>query len=314
MKLLLEEYEGIRRWMYRNARPLDLARWRFHFEGGGSAPVLEALSAYQNEDGGFGHALEADAWNPNSTPIQTATAVERLLELEFADNGHPLVQGILKYLDSGVDMDGRTWKNVVASNNDYPHAPWWHTSSDSTSHSMYNPTAILAGFILKAAPKDSGLYATGLRIARELTELFLHDPVIEMHPLKCVATLLECIAWAELQEEFPYAALREALKVQSVQLISRDAGGWNGYSCRPSVFIHSPHSPEYAELGGLLHQELDYLLETRNSEGIWDLTWGWAGYEREFAVSENWWKAHIVIENLRLLRAFGRMAELPQEQ
>lgn len=63
MKLLLEDYEGIRRWMYRNARPLDLARWRFHFEGGGAAPVLEALSAYQNEDGGFGHALEADAWN-----------------------------------------------------------------------------------------------------------------------------------------------------------------------------------------------------------------------------------------------------------
>ncbi|WP_238649423.1 hypothetical protein [Paenibacillus piscarius] len=311
MKLLLEEYEGIRRWMYRNARPLDLARWRFHLEGGGAAPVLGALSAYQNEDGGFGHALEADAWNPYSTPIQTATAVERLLELEFTDTEHPLVQGILNYLDSGADMDKRTWKNVVASNNDHPHAPWWHTEADSTSRSIYNPTAILAGFILKYAQRDSGLYATGLGIARELAELFLRDPNIEMHPLKCVATLLECIAWAELQEEFPYAALREALKVQSVQLISRDAAEWNGYSCRPSAFIHSPHSPEYAELGGLLHQELDYLLETRNSEGVWNLTWSWAGYEREFAVSENWWKAHIVIENLRLLRAFGRMAELP---
>jgi hypothetical protein len=56
MKLLLEDYEVIRRWMYRNARPLDLARWNFHFEKGGIPPVLEALSAYQNEDGGFGHA------------------------------------------------------------------------------------------------------------------------------------------------------------------------------------------------------------------------------------------------------------------
>lgn len=310
MKLLLEEYEGIRRWMVRNARPLDLARWRFHFEGGGIAPVLEALSAYQNEDGGFGHALEADAWNPHSTPIQTATAVERLLELEFADAGHPLVQGILKYLDSGVDMDGRTWRNVVASNNDYPHAPWWHTSSDSTSHSMYNPTAILAGFILKAAPKDSGLYATGLGIARELTELFLRDPAIEMHPLKCVDTLLHCITWAGLQEHFPYVELQEAFKVQSARLISRDEGSWNGYGCRPSAFIHSPHSPGYAELGGLLHQELDYLLETRNAASIWELTWSWEGYEREYAISENWWKGHIVIENLRLLREFGRMAEL----
>lgn len=311
MKLLLEEYEGIRRWMYRNARPLDLARWRFHFEGGGAAQVLEALTAYQNEDGGFGYALEADSWNPHSTPIQTATAVERLLELEFSDAEHPLVQGILNYLDSGADMDERTWRNVVASNNDYPHAPWWHTEAESTSRSIYNPTAILAGFILKYAQRDSRLYGAGLAIARELTELFLNDPNLEMHPLKCVATLLECIAWADLQEEFPYAALRETLKLQSVQLISRDAGEWNGYSCRPSAFIHSPHSPEYAELGGLLHQELDYLLGTRNSEGVWNLTWSWAGYEREFAVSENWWKAHIIIENLRLLRAFGRMAELP---
>ncbi|WP_341347294.1 hypothetical protein [Paenibacillus sp. FSL H3-0469] len=310
MKLLLEEYEGIRRWMVRNARPLDLARWRFHFEGGGAAPVLEALSAYQNEDGGFGHALEADAWNPNSTPIQTATAVERLLELEFTEAGHPLVQGILKYLDSGADMDGRTWRNVVASNNDYPHAPWWHTSSDSTSHSMYNPTAILAGFILKAAPRDSGLYATGLEIARELTELFLRDPNIEMHPLKCVDTLLHGITLAGLQEHFPYVELQEAFKVQSARLISRDEGNWNGYGCRPSAFIHSPHSPGYAELGGLLHRELDYLLETRNTAGVWELTWSWEGYEREYAISENWWKGHIVIENLRLLREFGRMAEL----
>jgi len=27
MKLSKEQYENIRNWMYRNARPLDLARW-----------------------------------------------------------------------------------------------------------------------------------------------------------------------------------------------------------------------------------------------------------------------------------------------
>lgn len=309
MKLLLEDYEVIRRWMYRNARPLDLARWNFHFEKGGIPPVLEALSAYQNEDGGFGHALEADAWNPDSTPVMAATAVERLLELEFENGGHPVVQGILKYLDSGADMEDRTWRNVVASNNDYPHAPWWHTDSNSTARSIYNPTAILAGFILKYADRDSALYGRGMGIARELTDLFLQDPALEMHPLRCVATLLEYIAWAELQEHFPYVTLKEAVKMQSTQLISRDEGQWNGYSCRPSFFLKSPQSPGYAELAGLMHQELDHLLETRNPEGVWNLTWTWAGYEREFAISENWWKAHIVIENMLLLREFGQIAE-----
>lgn len=52
--------EEIRRWMYRNARPIELAQWQYHFENGSSQNVLYALSAFQNEDGGFGHALDCD--------------------------------------------------------------------------------------------------------------------------------------------------------------------------------------------------------------------------------------------------------------
>ena len=46
--------------IYRNARPLDLARWQYLFEDGGRENVLNILASYQNEDGGFGHALEPD--------------------------------------------------------------------------------------------------------------------------------------------------------------------------------------------------------------------------------------------------------------
>ncbi|MFA6693930.1 MAG: hypothetical protein WCS44_03750, partial [Bacillota bacterium] len=66
-----EIYLKARNFVYRNARPLDLALWKYHFEAGGSDAVVEALSHYQNLDGGFGHALEPDCWNPNSSPIQT---------------------------------------------------------------------------------------------------------------------------------------------------------------------------------------------------------------------------------------------------
>jgi len=68
MNLTAADFQSIRRWMYRNARPLDLARWQYHFENGGKDSVLKGLSVFQNEDGGFGHALEADSWNPNSSP------------------------------------------------------------------------------------------------------------------------------------------------------------------------------------------------------------------------------------------------------
>lgn len=85
-------FEKARTFIYRNARPLDIARCQYYFEGGSKEAVLTALSFYQNEDGGFGHALDLDAWNPNSTPIQTWAASEILREINFTDNAHPIIK------------------------------------------------------------------------------------------------------------------------------------------------------------------------------------------------------------------------------
>ena len=38
----------IRNWIYRNARPLDLAFWQYHFEIGSKEEVLRILQCYQN--------------------------------------------------------------------------------------------------------------------------------------------------------------------------------------------------------------------------------------------------------------------------
>jgi hypothetical protein len=54
-------FEQARAFIYKNARPLDLTRWQYHFENGSREAVLNVLSYYQNTDGGFGHALKADS-------------------------------------------------------------------------------------------------------------------------------------------------------------------------------------------------------------------------------------------------------------
>ncbi len=46
-----------REFVYRNARPLEMALWEFHFEHGSAEEVLKRLAFFQNEDGGFGHAI-----------------------------------------------------------------------------------------------------------------------------------------------------------------------------------------------------------------------------------------------------------------
>ena len=69
MKKLSETaYSEVRTWIYRNARPLDLALWQFEFEGGNRETVMEILGLYQNEDGGFANTLDPDNWSRESAP------------------------------------------------------------------------------------------------------------------------------------------------------------------------------------------------------------------------------------------------------
>ena len=49
------------------ARPLERALFAHAFEGGGRTAVLAALVPYQNDDGGFGHALEPDWGAPSNS-------------------------------------------------------------------------------------------------------------------------------------------------------------------------------------------------------------------------------------------------------
>ncbi len=54
-KISLDEFMRLRKLVYRSARPLEYTKWKFLFENGNCDAFPEALSSYQNEDGGFGH-------------------------------------------------------------------------------------------------------------------------------------------------------------------------------------------------------------------------------------------------------------------
>ena len=43
--------------IWRNARLLDRLRFAYHFLDGTQTAVLNSLRCYQNQDGGFGHAI-----------------------------------------------------------------------------------------------------------------------------------------------------------------------------------------------------------------------------------------------------------------
>ena len=100
MKKLSEPaYSEVRTWIYRNARPLELALWQFDFENGSPERVADMLRFYQNEDGGFGNGVEPDSWNPESSPYATMIAAGMLRGIGLAKQGQPMLEDIFRYLE-----------------------------------------------------------------------------------------------------------------------------------------------------------------------------------------------------------------------
>lgn len=298
-------FERAREFMYRNARPLDLARFQYHFENGSREAVLNALSYYQNADGGCGHAVEADCWNPHSTPLHTNTAGDILREIHHEDASHPLVQGMLRYYGSGQDFDGRHWNLTVESNNDYPHAPWWHTDSSSSCHTDYNGTAQIAGFLVRYAEPGSDVYKLGIRIVNEATEALLSSELTDMHTCACYVHMLEYIDQAGAAELLPYDQLKKRLHESVKKLIGEDKSQWAGYGCKPSQFMNSRDSEFYPENKEMAESECGHIISTQLEDGSWDIPWGWSDFPDAWAISRNWWKGCLIVQNLLYLKGFG---------
>ena len=80
------EIEAAERFILANARLLDRHRLAVLLHGAPAAPVLAALRAYRNPDGGFGHALEPDIRAPESEPASTLHALGVLAEVGALDD------------------------------------------------------------------------------------------------------------------------------------------------------------------------------------------------------------------------------------
>src|SRR5580692_10724375 len=111
-----------RRFLLSTGRVLDQRRFERLRDGGESAPVRDAVAAYRNSDGGFGHALEPDCRCPGSQPAAVAMALRVLDESGGWDQG--LVQGACDWLaQHPAEGGGATF--VEAGLESWPHAPWW---------------------------------------------------------------------------------------------------------------------------------------------------------------------------------------------
>ncbi|MBO9523491.1 MAG: hypothetical protein J7518_18325 [Nocardioidaceae bacterium] len=106
---------------YASARLLDRRRLEHHLGRASTEDVVGALRAYQNRDGGFGHALEPDIRAPGSEPSATLVALETLVELGLTQ--HPMYDAAASWLADVSAADG-TLPQMMPTGAGYPHAPF----------------------------------------------------------------------------------------------------------------------------------------------------------------------------------------------
>ena len=125
------------RFIYSSARLLDRHRSAVLLHDAPIGPVLAALAAYRNADGGYGHALEPDARGPTSETTATLHALEVLEEL--GELSSPLAD-VSAWVAGVAEPDGGV-PFVLPTAAGYPLAPWM--IADGGSHVTFGIAALV---------------------------------------------------------------------------------------------------------------------------------------------------------------------------
>ncbi len=294
-----------RDYVHQNGRPLDRARFAFHFDGGPAAAVVSALAEYQNPDGGFGHGLEPDMHTPASSVVATALAGAILREVS-APAAEPVVGRAVGYLVGAFDAGRRRWPIVPPDVEAAPHAPWWNYAEIEQTFNGFelNPMAVVVAVLHEYADLVPADFLAGVTTT-VLERLDTRRSSIDRDEFRAVVALGQSGRLPDGQR-----ARVQALALEQVERsVEFDEARWGEYRLQPLDVLPSPQvflAP--AIPAGVVERNLDHWVRQHQSDGSWPLTWSWAEVdEKAWARAERDGKCVVLIERLETLRAHGRL-------
>lgn len=287
-------------WMQRNARPLELARWEYLFDGGSRERVIQYLASYQNEDGGFGNGLEPDFWMPDSSAIATWSACQQLIEVN-ATKDEKIVRNLVNYLLLSYNREAELWLTVTPEHNLYPHAPHWQYTKDVQSAWMYNPSVELAAYLIHWSNEESEANKLGWQvIEKAFTYLQQAEDMgfYEINNYQKAANLLQ----DKMGDSKKVLAKIHQLAERAMNKLPDTWG--KSYGALPLDLIHNQEDLLYHQYRNLVEENIVYLHKTITTEGVWNPSWDWGDDQLHFAVAKQQWMGIIAINNQQKLQIF----------
>jgi hypothetical protein len=305
MKLSNEAYANAVQYVKEHGRPLDWARLQLALGDADSGTVMKELIAYQNYDGGFGHALEPDVRLADSSVLCTTIALQYAREVD-ATVDDPLVRRALEYLVRTYDRDSDGWEFVPPNVDDAPHAPWWSYSPAEGSNS-FNPRAEITGYFVQWPDhipheiRDALLARLVSEIVGEQTPEVMHD-----HELYCCLRFYCTLTLSRDVRDKIGATLANCVKHSVVV----DESQWNSYVLMPLDAVPTPQSPFGEEVSEAIQRNLDFVILQQKPDGSWPVPWSWgdpspAGWHE----TEHDWIGCVTVGNLLRLKAYERLPD-----
>jgi hypothetical protein len=305
-----EAFARARQFLKTLARPLERMLFEHLFEAASADRATVELARFQNEDGGFGCALEPDLRTPSSSALATGIGLRMLRDLGCSA-AHPMVCQAVQYLLATFDHQTHVWRVAPRGANDFPHAGWWHDEDGSLARTFDGfvviPRAELVGLLhhySDLAPADW---------LQEVTERTVADiEVLETLGSGGGDTLVNALSLAETKELPQHFRDRLTRRIRAVvpSAVSRDSQEWDSYCITPLKVAPSPQSVVADLLWDALQAHLDYLVDHQTPEGTWDPVWSWGDtYPEAWEQAKREWRGSLTLDNLVMLRAFGRIEE-----
>jgi hypothetical protein len=284
------DFEAAAAFVAANARVLDRRRFQRLFEDGPTAPVRDAVAAYRNDDGGFGHALEPDCRAPGSQPAAAEMALRVLDEADAWDEG--LVRGACDWLAVVAPAEGGA-AFVEPTLAGWPHAPWWVPEEG-------HPASLIATGMIAGTLHARGVSHPWLDGATEVMwnriGAFTETSGYEMFG---VLRFLQHVPDRDRACE-AFARVGPLLIERNLVALDPEASG--------EVHGVLDFAPEPDSLARSLFADvtvkahLDHLAQAQRDDGGWTFNWpAWS------TAAELDWRGFLTVDALRVLRANARL-------
>jgi hypothetical protein len=288
----MPDLDAARQFVHSHGRLLERRRFEYLFgqDAGNPDPVLRAVEAYRNADGGFG-LMEPDLRTPASQPSAVLYAFEVLEEIGQTPSA--LTGQALDWLTTVTNDDGGI-PFVLHSAEGFAHAPWWTPTPDPPSSLLM--TAGVASVAYRLGLEDHPWLGPATTYVWDaLTGLKLSDPYAfryTVHFLDAVPDRARADAGLDhLADRMPDdGVLRVEAGVEGETLGALEVAP------RPD------HAGRRLFPDAVVERELDDLAAAQRPDGGWDFSW--AAWNPAVAWE---WRGMVTLAALTTLKAYNRL-------